>query len=180
MPPPSTYHYAVIDLNADKGDKSEQHWDEKFFDNFWRNIADWFAKLFHGINQETLDHPYLYALALAVVWAYPHLLCLPIWFTKDAYRRADTQVRGVFGSISAPRRRKRDILRTTYRSITSAGQTPNPPRPEFGGTPLSAGNFYIEEDRDVHIVLRVIRWTALAFAILILGREFYFVLRDST
>ena len=129
MPPPSTYQYAAIDPDAGKGEKPELHWDEKFFDNFWRNIADWFAKLFHGINQESkpaipalalpgsntyrivsyvaLEHPYLYALALAVVWAYPHLLCLPIWFTKDAYRRADNQVRGVFGTISAPRRRKR-------------------------------------------------------------------------
>lgn len=46
----------------------------------------------------------------------------------------------------------------------------------FGGTPLSDGNFDIEEERELPIVLRVIRWAALAWAIFILGREAYIFL----
>jgi len=184
MPPPPSAHLQYVTLRpnalADKGEP-EQHWDEKYFNQLWNNVATWFANLFHGINRETLAHPFLYAFALSVIWAYPHLLCLPIWFAKDAYRRADNQVRGIVGTISAPRRRKRDIFRATYRSITTTPSTgASAPRPEFGGTPLSAGNFFVEEDRGMHIVLRVIRWVALAFAVFILGREFYFLIRDSS
>lgn len=48
--------------------------------------------------------------------------------------------------------------------------------PLFGGTPLTSGEFAMEEEEDLHIGLRIVRWTALAFAAIILGREWFRVL----
>ena len=40
-----------------------------------------------------LEHPYFISFALVVVWAWPHLLMLPVWFGKDAYYRMDSHAR---------------------------------------------------------------------------------------
>ena len=65
-----------------------------------------------------------------------------------------------------------------YRSITSRTYEPPPsPRPPlFGGTPLTEGDFRIEEERHLPIALKVVRWSALAWAVFILFREWYHVL----
>ena len=49
------------------------------------------------------------SFALIVVFAWPHILFLPIWFGKDAVRRVDIHARDVGGrlfGIEPPRRRK--------------------------------------------------------------------------
>ena len=65
---------------------------------------------------------------------------------------------------------------STYRSVVNASYEPrNAGRPPlFGGTPLSEGDLTVEDDRHLPIVLRVIRWSALLWAVFILGREIYF------
>lgn len=74
-----------------------------------------------------------------------------------------------------------DRFISKYRSFVSGGSSaaePEPRTPLFGGTPLSDGVFDIEEERDLPVVLRVIRWGALGWAVYILGREaYFFVLR---
>ena len=76
-----------------------------------------------------------------------------------------------------------DALKSHYQAIVSA-RYDNQPGPssgsgsaaQFGGTPLTSGEFAPEEDQDLHIVLRVIRWFALMLAAIILGREWFRVL----
>ena len=38
-------------------------------------------------------HPYYISIALLVVFAWPHILLLPVWFGKDAYHRVDEHTR---------------------------------------------------------------------------------------
>ncbi|KAI5120823.1 hypothetical protein M0805_003219 [Coniferiporia weirii] len=143
----------------------------------WRDFSDWIVRLFQGINNETLEHPYFIAFALFVVWAWPHLLMLPVWFSKDAYRIVDDHARNAVNRVAAPvRRRKRDVFLARYRSVVNASYEPEERAPLFGGTPLSDGNFAIEEEHHLPVTLRVIRWSALAWAAFILGRELYFLL----
>ena len=71
-----------------------------------------------------------------------------------------------------------DTFLSTYRSIVNASYEPRDAgrAPLFGGTPLTEGDFTIEEDRHLPIALQVIRWGALAWAAFILGRELYFIM----
>ncbi|EJC99001.1 uncharacterized protein FOMMEDRAFT_161215 [Fomitiporia mediterranea MF3/22] len=143
----------------------------------WNKFSDWVLHAAQGINDETLEHPYFISFALLILWAWPHILMLPVWFGKDAYRRMDGHARNAVGRATAPvRRRKRDTFMATYHSMTNASYEPyDTSRPPlFGGTPLSDGDFSVEEDRRLPIALRVIRWFALAWSVFILGRELYF------
>lgn len=86
------------------------------FSKFWDDFADWVLNTLRGINDESessylsrspsplavliqckrrlaLHHPYFISLALIVVWAWPHMLILPVWFGKDAYHRMDSHAR---------------------------------------------------------------------------------------
>jgi len=160
---------------TDVTDKDKKWWDRNWsFHEVWSDVSGWFINLFQGINKETTEHPYLISLALFAVFAWPHLLCLPFWFSKDGVRHMKDQIRGVAHTIVQPRRRKRDVFVARYRAIVGAGY--EPPRPAFGGTPLSDGNLRFEGERGLHIVLRVIRWTCLGLAMFILGREWYRIL----
>ncbi|KAH8113512.1 hypothetical protein DFH11DRAFT_1689341 [Phellopilus nigrolimitatus] len=149
------------------------------FRNAWRDFSNWVVWVANVINDETLEHPYFIAFALFIVWAWPHLLMLPVWFGKDAYRHMDDHARSAARGLSTPvRRRKRDVFVSRYRSVVNATYEPEsrPRPPLFGGTPLSDGNLAIEEERHLPAVLRVIRWSALVWAGYIIGRELYFVL----
>ena len=48
-----------------------------------------------------LAHPYFVSLALLTIWAWPHLLMLPVWFGKDAYRRMDTHARVAYNHAAS-------------------------------------------------------------------------------
>lgn len=152
--------------------------------DLWLTVTAWISNFFSGINNETLEHPYFISFALVVLWAWPHILMLPIWFGRDAVRRMDNHARTAAKRAAAPvRQRKRDVFVTRYRAIVTAtyeqpsGSTQTQ---LFGGTPLSNGDFRIEEEQHLPVVLRVIRWSALIWAIYIIGRElYYFILHQS-
>ncbi|KAL5501288.1 hypothetical protein ACEPAH_8548 [Sanghuangporus vaninii] len=155
---------------------AEEEWT---FKEIWYTFTDWVSRASTSVNNETLEHPYLISLALFILWAWPHILMLPVWFGKDAYRRMDTHARTAVSRATAPvRRRKRDGFFSTYHSVVNASYEPREAghTPLFGGTPLTDGDFSIEEEHHLPVALRVIRWTALAWAVFILGRELYFVL----
>lgn len=154
---------------------NDNDWDDwkASFRHAWHSVADWVVGFFQGLNNETIAHPYLIAIALFVIAAWPHILLLPFWFGKDAYRRVEAQTRQAASVIASGRTRprKRDAFIARYRSIVNA--TYDPPRPAFGGTPLTEGNFAIEEETELHIGLRIVRWSMMAWAVFILGREWY-------
>ena len=155
-----------------------------------------------------LEHPYYISFALVVLWAYPHLLMLPVWFSHDAVRRMDDHVRNAADQATAPvRRRKRksiniflmphthiillisimditgDVFISKYHAIVNASynQPSRSTRPLlFGGTPLSSGDFRVEEERHLPVALRVIRWCALSWACFIIGRELVFFFLQHT
>ncbi len=73
-PPPSVYHqYVTIRPStlADKGEP-EQAWDEKYFNQLWKNVATWFANLFHGINRES-ESKYLVVYDSSLFYDTEHL-----------------------------------------------------------------------------------------------------------
>ena len=92
---------------------------------FFRSIWGWILGTLYAINDESesfksdtisvlkyittaLEHPYYVVLALLVVCAWPHILALPIWFGKDAYRRMERQTRqAVSHVVKEPPKRKR-------------------------------------------------------------------------
>ena len=65
-----------------------------------------------------------------------------------------------------------------YHAIVNASYEPEDTSraPLFGGTPLTEGDLRIEEEHDLPVALRVIRWSAFAWAAFIIGRELYFLL----
>ncbi|KAL5482949.1 hypothetical protein ACEPAI_9544 [Sanghuangporus weigelae] len=166
----------LTEANAsfDKVVVAEEEWS---FKEIWYSFSDWVSRVAAFINNETLEHPYLISLALFVLWAWPHILMLPVWFGKDAYRRMDTHARTAVSRAAAPVRRRKRFF-STYHSVVNASYEPRDAdrTPLFGGTPLTDGDFSIEEEHHLPVALRVIRWTALAWAAFIFGRELYFVL----
>ncbi|PAV17403.1 hypothetical protein PNOK_0746700 [Pyrrhoderma noxium] len=151
---------------------------KEYSHDFWSKTLASIISLFSRINSETLEHPYYISFALVVLWAYPHLLMLPVWFSHDAVRRMDDHVRNAADQATAPvRRRKRDVFISKYHAIVNASynQSSRSTRPLlFGGTPLSSGDFRVEEERHLPVALRIIRWCALSWACLIIGRELVF------
>ncbi|TDL17733.1 hypothetical protein BD410DRAFT_729606 [Rickenella mellea] len=156
----------------------DDHDSWKDFDirEIWRSMWAWILRTANAINHETIAHSYSIAFALLVVCAWPHILALPVWFGRDAYRRMENQTRAAASVVAGgpPRRRRRDVFIARYRAIMSRGYSPPPQGPSlFGGTPLTDGDFRLEEERELSLTFRIIRWCALAWATYILGREVY-------